>query len=157
MIDLPAFLEIAKALKREGVAYVLIGGLAMLAQGLPRATKDIDIFVEVTPENLDKLKVALRSVYDDPCIDEIELRDLAPPDGGVVRYGPPTGDYLIDILGRLGEAWCYDDLEAETIEIEGVPVQVATPTTLFRMKRGTVRPQDHADAYALSEKFHIEE
>lgn len=41
--------------------------------------------------------------------------------------------------------------------MEGVPVRVATPRTLYAMKRGTVRPRDHADAAALQEKFHMED
>lgn len=136
--------------------YVLVGGLALIAQGLPRTTKDVDLFVETTHDNVKRLKAALRSVYDDPCIDEIDLRDLAPPAGGVVRYGPPEGDYLIDILGRLGEAWSYSDLKFEFIDIDGTSVRVATPLTLFRMKRNTVRLQDRADAQALMEKFDLD-
>ena len=129
----------------------------MFAQGLPRVTKDIDLFVEATADNVARVKAALIEVFHDPCIDEIELSDLAPPDGGVVRYGPPEGDFLIDILGRLGEAWSYADLEWQILEIDGVPLRVATPRTLFRMKRDTVRLQDRADAEALWQKFDLEE
>lgn len=157
MVELPTFLELARALEHREVRYVLIGGLALFVQGLPRTTRDIDLFVETTQDNIDRVKAALRDVYNDPCIEEIELRDLAPPDGGVIRYGPPEGDYLIDLLGRLGEAWSYADLEWQSIDVNGVPVRVATPQTLFRMKRNTVRPQDRADAEALWTKFHLEE
>ncbi len=157
MVEIEGFLRLFQALEREQVAYVLVGGLAMFAQGLPRATKDIDLFVQATPDNISRLKAALHSVYDDACIDDIDVADVAPPDGGVIRYGPPTGDYLIDILGRLGEAWCYEDLEWETLDVLGVPVRVATPKTLYRMKHDTVRLQDRADAAALARKFDLEE
>jgi hypothetical protein len=43
----------------------------------------------------------------------------------------------------------YDDLSCEIIEIEGVPVRIATPETLFKMKCNTVRLQDHLDAAFL--------
>lgn len=48
-------------------------------------------------------------------------------------------------------------LESQTIEIAGVAVRVATPRTLYRMKRDTVRLQDRADAQALAEKFNLRE
>jgi hypothetical protein len=73
-----------------------------------------------------------------------------------LRYGPPGDDAVIDVLTRLGTAFAYEDLEAETIEIEGVRVRIATPATLVRMKRNTIRPIDKADAAALSHLYGIE-
>ena len=64
---------------------------------------------------------------------------------------------MIDLLARLGSAFTFEDLESQTVTIEGVPVRVATPTTFYRMKRGTLRPIDRADAAALREKFGIAE
>lgn len=37
--------------------------------------------------------------------------------------------------------------------MEGVSVRVATPRTLYRMKKDTVRPQDRLDAAALLQRF----
>ncbi len=70
-----------------------------------------------------------------------------------MRYGPPSGTLYLDILTRLGEATAFVDLVAEDKEIAGVVVRVATPRTLYRMKRGTVRPIDQADASALRAAF----
>ena len=44
-------------------------------------------------------------------------------------------------------------LEAEDRVVAGVRVRVATPATLYRMKSGTVRLQDRADAARLLEHF----
>jgi hypothetical protein len=60
--------------------------------------------------------------------------------------------YWIDILARLGEAFRYADLECEVLRVEGVTVRVATPRTLYRMKKDTVRPQDRLDAEVLKER-----
>ena len=57
----------------------------------------------------------------------------------------------------LGEAVGFDDLVAEDLMVEGVRVKVATPATLFRMKRDTIRAIDRADAEALARKFRITE
>jgi hypothetical protein len=41
--------------------------------------------------------------------------------------------------------------------VEGQSVSVATPATLYRMKRDTVRPVDHADAKRLADAFDLAE
>ena len=63
------------ALDAEGVEYALVGGLAMYVHGLPRFTEDIDVFVSLEKENVERLKRALKAVYADPSIDEIEFED----------------------------------------------------------------------------------
>jgi hypothetical protein len=62
---------------------------------------------------------------------------------------------VIDLLAALGSAFTFEDLEAQIILVEGVPVRVATPATLYRMKKDTARPIDRADAAALREKFRL--
>lgn len=148
---------ILSALDREGVEYVLIGSMGMAAQGLIRATRDLDFFVSATPENVERLKRALRSAFDsDPSIDEISAKDLG---GGypAVQYTPPHGRYWLDIISRLGEAFRYEDLEWEEVALEGIRVRVATPGMLYRMKKDTVRPRDRADAAWIRQTFGLEE
>ncbi|MFZ5477410.1 MAG: nucleotidyl transferase AbiEii/AbiGii toxin family protein [Myxococcota bacterium] len=149
-------LAVLRALEREGVRYALVGSMAMAAQGLVRATQDLDLFVDPTPDNVERLKRALRSVFDDPCIDEIAADDLS-GEYPAIRYVPPDGTFSVDLLARLGEAFSFDDIETETLEIEGVHLRVATPRMLVRMKRDTLRPLDHADAAALRRRFGIED
>lgn len=122
--------------------------------GLVRATEDVDLFVRPTPDNVERLRRALSSIWADSSIDEIRVEDLL-GEYPVVRYGPPDGDFWLDILASLGEATTYDDLEAETFELEGVQVRLATPATLFRLKRDTVRPIDREDSLALQERFDL--
>jgi len=149
-------LRILAALHEGGVEYVLIGGAALNVHGLVRATQDVDLFIPPERENVERLKQALRSLWDDPHIDEISADDLL-GDYPAVRYGPPVGNVFLDILTRLGEAVRYEDLEAEEVVLEDTPVRVATPRTLYRLKRDTVRPIDRADALALRETFDVED
>ena len=144
------------ALSEERVEYVLVGGVAVGLHGFERATNDIDLFVRATDENVERLRRALRSLFDDPSIEEITAADLA-GDYPTIRYGPPRGDFVIDILGRLGSEVGYDDLEFSVVEIEGTPVRLATPRTLYRMKRNTIRPIDRIDSEVLRERFHLDE
>ncbi len=155
-MDLDRLLALFRALHDHRVEYVLVGGVAVNLHGLVRATEDVDLFLRPEPENIERVRSALRSVWDDPALDEVTAEDLC-GDYPTVRYGPPDEDFVVDLLTRLGTAWRYDDLEAESVEHDGTVIRLATPTTLFRMKRGTVRPIDHADAQALARAFDLPE
>lgn len=149
-------LRLLEALERHGVAYVLVGSMAMAAQGVVRATRDIDLFVNPEESNVARLKAALTEVFADPSIEDISASDLA-GDYPAVQYVPPAADYWIDVIARLGDAFRFDDVESETLRIGSVTVRVATPSMLYRMKKDTVRPQDRADAQVLKERFNLED
>lgn len=155
-MDFDKVLAMLDAMGRERVDYVLVGGLALGLHGLVRATEDVDIFVQPNAANVERLRRALRTIWDDPEIEQITSEDLA-GEYPAVRYGPPGETYAIDILASLGSRFRYEDLQWETIEIDGVEVRTATPQSLYRMKRDTVRPIDKADAAALREKFALED
>jgi hypothetical protein len=149
-------LRVIASLNEAHVDYVVVGGVALNLHGLIRATEDLDIFVRPDAENIERLRRALRNVWSDPDIDQITAEDLC-GEYPAVRYGPPEGALYLDILTRLGDATLFVDLEAEDKEIEGVRVRVATPRTLYRMKKDTVRPIDRADAIALRSAFEIDD
>lgn len=144
------------ALDEHGVRYVMIGSMAMAAHGVVRATQDIDLFIDPEAGNVARLRTALRSVFDDDNIDEITSDDLA-GEYPVVRYGPPSGAGVIDLVGRLGERYSFGDIESQVVEIDGTAVRVATARMLYEMKRDTLRPQDRADAEALRNRFDLED
>lgn len=147
--------ELLTALEAEHVEYVLFGGQAVNLHGILRYTDDIDLFVAPTPENVARLRQALRRIWADPAIEEIRAEDLA-GEYAVVRYGAPD-DFYIDLVSRLGEAYAFADIEWEWVERGGVRARLATPRMLFQMKKGTVRPIDRADAADLKAKFALEE
>jgi hypothetical protein len=149
-------IRVLAALEHHGVDYVLVGSMAMAAQGIVRATRDIDIFVSADESNIRRLKAALTEVFEDPAIDAISASDLA-GEYPAIQYVPPTADYWIDILARLGKAFTYQDVDHEIMRVEGVSIRVATPRMLYRMKRDTVRPQDRLDAEVLKERFDLED
>jgi hypothetical protein len=146
--------RVLAALHDHRVAYKVFGAVALNLHGLARATEDLDIFVEPDAENITRLRSALRSVFDDPCIDEITAEDLlgAYP---AVQYVPPAGTFHIDILTRLGERFAYDSLAAEVVDLDGTPVTIVTARTLYEMKKDTVRTKDRSDAEALARRFKL--
>jgi hypothetical protein len=156
-VDRDELLRVLKAFEDEGLEYVLIGATALALHGIVRATEDVDFFIRATPENVERLKRALRSVYaDDPSIDEIRAQDLL-GDYPSVRYYPPTGDLYFDILTRLGEAARYEDVAVEMKVVAGIRVRVATPRALYDLKKGTARALDRQDAEALRQRFLLED
>ena len=156
-MDFEQIKRILATLDRHGVAYVLVGGMAMAAQGLVRATRDIDRVVSPESKNVDRLTAALRELFNDPEIDSIRADDLA-GEYPAIQYVPPGCDFWIDILARLGEeAFRFTDMESEELVLEGVRVRVATSRMLYRMKKDTVRPQDRLDPQVLKERFELQE
>lgn len=146
-----------RAFEAAGLEYVLIGATAMGVHGLVRATEDVDLVIKATPENVERLRVALRAAYGgDPHIDEITAGDLL-GDYPALRYYPPTGDLYFDVIVRLGEAASFETVDAESMTIEGTRVNVATPAALYRLKRDTVRARDREDAAALKQRFGLQD
>ena len=143
--------EIFRALDREAVRYSIFGGIALAAHGLSRATKDLDLFVDPAPANVAALCRALSAVLADPAIAEITAEDLE--EYGLVRYGLPEHDFVIDVTARIGEAFRHDQVETQSIVLLDVPVRVVTPRQLARMKEAAGRPQDLADLVKLRERF----
>ncbi|HEY0510844.1 MAG TPA: nucleotidyl transferase AbiEii/AbiGii toxin family protein [Thermoanaerobaculia bacterium] len=155
-MELDEALRVLASLAEERVDYVLVGGAALAFHGLVRATEDLDFFIRPTAENIERLRRALHAVYDDPSIDEISTEDLL-GDYPAVRYYPPEGEMFLDILTRLGEFATFDSLEVEEIESHGIPIRIASPRTLYWLKKDTIREIDHLDAERLKEKYRLDE
>ena len=156
-MDRDEIMRVLREFEATGLEYVLIGASAMGFHDLVRATEDVDLFIRATAENVEKLRAALRAAYDgDPNVNEISSADLL-GDYPAVRYYPPTGDLYFDVLTRLGEVASFETVDSEIKDIDGTSVSVATPAALYRMKKGTVRPQDRADAAALRERFNLKD
>ena len=51
--------DVFASFQRHEVRYVVIGGIAAVIYGVPRATFDLDILIEATPENARRLLDAL--------------------------------------------------------------------------------------------------
>lgn len=140
------FLSVLEALDQESVQYILIGGVAVILHGIERLTSDIDIFVKMDHENISRLRNALHSIFDDPSIDEITLEALQEYE--VIRFGA-SDDFYIDIMARLGEVAVYEDLEFEILIHQGIKIRIATPETLYNLKKDTLRQKDRFDAAYL--------
>lgn len=156
-MDRDEIIRVLRAFESAGLEYVLIGAAAMAFHGLVRATADLDFFIRPTPENIERLRTALREAFQgDPEINAISSADLL-GDYPAVRYYPPTGNLHLDVLTRMDEVASFETVDAEIRDVDGTSVRVATPAALYRMKKATVSLQDQADAAALRERFNLKD
>lgn len=156
MVDYSALTRILEAFEQRGVKYAIFGGIALNLHGLARFTEDVDIFIPADTDNVSNLKSALNDVFIDPEIENITAADLL-GDYPAIQYVPPEGEFHLDIVTKLGDAYQFADLETERVPFEALTVTVVTPRMLYRMKRATVRLKDQADAQLLRERFDIKE
>jgi len=137
--------RICRALNDAGARYILIGGFAVIAHGGARTTKDIDLLVDASPENVARVKQALR-ILEDRAVDHVADTDVARYT--VVRVADEI------VVGLMASA-CgidYDNAarDATSLTLDGVAIPIASPATLIRTKN-TVRPSDAADRRYLEE------
>jgi hypothetical protein len=142
-LDLGSLLN---ALNRHGVDFVVVGGVAGLAQGSAYPTFDLDVAYARDRGNLRRLTAALREL-------EVTLRG-APQDlpfqldartlenGANFTFDTAFGKF--DVLGDLEGSGGYGKLRnnAITAVIAGVEVRVAALDHLIAMKRFANRPKD---------------
>jgi hypothetical protein len=133
----------------------VFGGIAVIARGVTRATQDLDLFLDPAPANVDAARRALQRLFADPALDELTATTL--DEYGLVRYGPPEHDFVIDLTTRIGEAFSFADLDASPVDFRGEAVPVASVETLIRMKRESHREKDRSDVVRLRERHGIEE
>ena len=131
--------RICRALNDAGARYLLIGGFAVVAHGAGRFTKDVDLLVDDTPENIARVKKALSVLPDNAAadIDDEDVRRHV-----VVRV---ADEVIVDLMGRAcGLTFDEAVQDAEELKRDGVVIRVASPRTLIRLKQ-TARPQDALD------------
>jgi hypothetical protein len=143
--------RIVAALNRAAVRYVIVGGLAVGAHGVVRATRDLDLVPAPDPDNMDALAGCLTSC-------------------GAARpiYGPLTGENLarpvaltlatshgdVQVLNRMAGVPPFGELDSDRIDVEIGPATVAPVCSLAHlraMKSAARRPRDLVDLAELRE------
>lgn len=140
------FLELLSSLLAAEARFLVIGAYAVGIHGRPRATKDLDIWVEATPPNAARVLDALRQ-FGAP-LGELTASDLDHVGTGFKMGIPPRRiDILTQIEGiSFSEAW-PNRIEAEFGD--GVRCPVIGLADIITNKRAAGRPQDLADVAVL--------
>lgn len=141
------FAEMLSALSEAGVEFLVVGAHALAAHGTPRATGDLDIWVNPTRDNAARVLAAL-AAYGAPLAD-LTLDDLTKPDT-VFQIGvvPCRVDILSGISGvQFANAWA----NRIVVEVESIQVPVLGRSDFKANKRASGRPKDLLDLELLGD------
>lgn len=143
----PDWIEFFGLFQSNGVRFLVVGAHALAANGRPRATQDIDVWIEPTPENAQRVCAALS---------EFGLGDLT---GSAAEFAtvdrmatigrPPLRIDVMTSITGVEFAWAWDGrVEAE---FGGVLVPFLGRAALIQNKRATGRVKDLLDIELLLE------
>jgi hypothetical protein len=139
------FVDLLRAFVDAKVRFLVVGAYALALYGRPRATGDLDLWVEASPENAAKIMTAL-GAFGAPTGD-VSAADFSAP-GIVYQIGVVPGriDLLTELSGlTFEEGWTsrvrhpFGDVEVDFIGKD----------TFLRNKRSTGRLKDLADIEGL--------
>ena len=140
-------IKLCASLNSQGSKYIVIGGMAMNQHGMLRSTEDIDLLVESSRENQEKVRKALE-VLPDKAVREMAESDL--DSFTVVRV---ADEVVVDLmLAACGITYDEAVNEIEMREVGGVSIPFPSARLLLRMKQ-TYRDKDIADRMFLQHKL----
>lgn len=153
-------LDLLAALTQADVNYVVVGGVAVVLRGHARMTVDLDLALDLTTENvlavLDVLKgtglVPRLPVPAEQFADADVRRSWVERRNLVAFTLHDVDDPLreVDLLATTPLPFAMLREGSDVLDVDGVPVRVASIEHLIAMKRASGRPQDLADVDALS-------
>jgi hypothetical protein len=143
----PEWSEFIGLLSGARVRFLIVGAHALAVHGRPRATGDLDLFVDPTPENAARLAEALKA-FGFAALAR-KTKELATPDRMVTLGRPPLRiDVMTSISGvAFDEAW----RGRRVVRLGPHRVGVLGRAHFERNKRSSGRPQDLVDLQLLGE------
>lgn len=137
----PDFKDFLKLLNLHQVKYLLVGGYAVGYYGYPRATADMDIWIEISESNAEKIKNAFLDFQMSP---EAISKELFLKKDTIIRMGiPPVRLEVITDASGVNFSDCYS--RKQRIEVEGIPVNFISLQDLKINKKAVGRHKDLED------------
>ncbi len=141
------FLDLLRAFIDGNVRFLIVGAYALAVHGRPRATGDLDVWVDPTPENAANVMSALEQ-FGAP-ISEVSAEDFSRP-GIVFQMGLPP--LRIDVLTELSGLTFSEAWSTRTQAPFGpVMADVIGREAFIKIKRATGRARDLVDIEALGD------
>lgn len=146
----PTFEKLLGILVDGDVRFVVVGGVAVTLHGYVRLTEDVDILIERTEENVERLLGVLAN-YGEGFARELSFEDFSDEEGAI-RVVEESEMSQIDIFTRMS-GLRYVDLaaDAETLELKNRKIPYASKSSLIRLKGESVREKDQLDVAALEQ------
>lgn len=143
MSELAPLLRVCSLLNAEGAQYFIVGGFACILHGIIRTTKDVDLLVEPSEANLQRVLAGLAKM-EDGWAKEITPRDLL--ENVVVKI---ADEVEVDVSTQAWKVRYADAApSAQSVEIDGVQIPFVSIETLIASKE-TYREIDQWDAAQL--------
>jgi hypothetical protein len=143
--------RVVAAINAAGVEYVIVGGLAVAAHGVVRATRDVDIVAAPDRRNVDRLAECLQTLGGEHPIEGLLTG------GARVRpasFKVQTRHGEVQVLNRMEGIPSFAELRRDQIYVEiasGAVAPVCSLAHLRAMKRAANRPRDRVDLAELAE------
>jgi hypothetical protein len=135
------FKEFLQSLNDHKVRYLVVGGHAVALYGYPRYTKDLDVWIQPTKNNLQKLLQALKEFgFGSLRLTEKDFKD--PEQIIQLGYPPNRIDIMTDLIG-VEFRQCYDS--KKEVKIGTTVIKFIDLKNLKKNKRALGRHQDLAD------------
>jgi len=144
----PDFRDFIEALNNAKVNYILVGGFSVILHGYSRTTGDMDIWVERSAINYEKIKTAFIN-FGMPVFDMTESNFLNHSNWDVFTFGvPPSAiDVMVKLKG-LNFKDCYPN--AIDFEDDGLVIKCIHFDDLIKAKNATLRSKDLDDIENLT-------
>jgi hypothetical protein len=136
--------EVFASFQRHDVHYLVIGGIAAVLYGVPRATFDLDLLIDATPENAERLLAAMLDAG-------LGTADLTTPAELLTREITIFKDRVrIDVqTSTPGISFSPAWKRREKMEYQGQQFYVVSRQDLITSKRAAARPIDLEDVRLL--------
>ncbi len=137
----PDFRDLLKNFNAFRVEYMVVGATALAYYARPRFTKDLDVWVNPTPQNAARIWKALRA-FGAPLVGLSEADFTNPRNFYQVGLAPNRVDVIMGLAGlEFGAAWarCYRTVFGD------VRIYVISRDDFLQSKKISGRPQDLID------------
>jgi acylphosphatase len=149
--------QIFEALQRHEVEYLTIGGVAVNVHGHVRNTRDVDVLIEWTEENMERLAAALGDLDATLSGVDAELMDIDPRDpddlfnSGNFTLRTAAGGLDLFDPSEIPGGRPYEEMRPRAVEavVQGVRIRAVGFDDLIRLKRESGRARDLEDVATL--------
>lgn len=151
--------EIFRALAAADVDYVVVGGFAVILHGHTRATRDLDLVIDLSQANCERAIDALAGIGLRPRL-PVPMSDLADPRKraewhqhrnmiAFPLWDEANPERIVEIF--IYEPFSFAEMRERAVvkTLDGTPIPVAGIGHLIEMKRQADRPRDREDIEAL--------